>query len=208
MVVVHHLNFSRSHRVIWLLEELGLPYRLVRHERDANFRAPPALMQVHPLGKAPVIQDGDLTLGESAVILGYIDTRYGEGRHAPPRDSDAWFEHEEWLQYAESTAAFPIMVKRIGVITGGLSERMERFVDPTLAKTLRHIADRMSGRDYLMGDALTLADVQMAYPLEMARSMGLLQDYPAIADYLARLAARPAFMRAIEIGGPMLPAKN
>jgi glutathione S-transferase len=205
MITVHHLNFSRSNRILWLLEELGQTYNLVRHQRDANFRAPPELMAVHPLGKAPVIQDGDLVLAESAVILHYIDTRYGKGRFSPAPASDAYFLHEEWLQYAESTAAFPIMMMRIGELTGGLSPRLEQFVRPTLNKTLEYIGGALRGAEYLAGDRLMLADIQMAYPLEIAKQTGLLSNHRSLLDYLDRLKSRAAFVRAVEIGGPMLP---
>lgn len=207
MLVVHHLEFSRSHRVIWLLEELELPYRLVRYARTENFRAPPELTEIHPLGKAPVIQDGGLVLAESAVILKYIDARYGGGRFSPPERSDAAFEHEEWLQYAESTAALPIIITRIGELTGGLSDRMRGFVGPTLLKTLNHIAERVGDRDYLMGAQPTLADIQMAYILETAEQAGMLEQHEPASRYLARLKTRPAFGKAVEIGGPMFPPR-
>ncbi len=205
MITLHHLAYSRSHRILWLLEEAGLPYHLVRYDRDANFKAPPALAKVHPLGKSPVIEDGTLILAESAVILKYIDVRYAGGRFSPPRDTDAYFVHEEWLEFVESTAALPIMITRIGALTGGLTERMGQFVKPVLGKTLASIATAMIDQHYLMGEAFTLADIQIAYPLEVAARMGLLDPYPPLKAYLDRLRARPAFQKAVEIGGPMLP---
>jgi glutathione S-transferase len=208
MIVVHHLAYSRSHRILWLLEELGLPYEIVRYERDANFRAPPELAKVHPMGKSPVIVDGELTLGESAVILSYINARYGGGRLAPPAGSIPWYAHEEWLQYAESTAAFPIMMMRIGAIAGGLSEGMANFIKPVLGRTLNHIGAAVSAHEWLTGPDFTLADIQIAYPLEMASSLGVLDAYAPVLAYRERLAARPAFVKAVEIGGPMLPVKK
>jgi glutathione S-transferase len=205
MLVVHHLNFSRSTRILWLLEELGLAYQIVRHERDVKFKAPPSLGAIHPLGKAPVIVDGELVLAESAVILTYINAKYGSGRFAPPVDSEAFFRHEEWLHYAESTAAFPIMTMRIGALTGGLSSAMEGFVTPTLRKTLDHISHPLRTGDYLMGGQFTLADIQMAYLLEIASQSGLLGDHPLLPNYLERLKSRPAFLKAAAAGGPMLP---
>jgi glutathione S-transferase len=207
MITVHHLSFSRSTRILWLLEELGQPYDLVKYPRDENFRAPPALQAIHPLGKAPVIQDGDLVLGESAVILDYINSRYGKGRFAPPAGSDAYFRHNEWLQYAESTAALPIMVTRIGTIAGGMSEGMQKFFTPLLARTFDHMTRGVTGR-YMMGDNLMLADIQMVYLLAVAESAGMLANQPELADYLGRLMARPALQKAIEIGGPMMPPKK
>ncbi|HVI89530.1 MAG TPA: glutathione S-transferase [Dongiaceae bacterium] len=207
MITVHHLSFSRSTRILWLLEELGQRYDLVKYPRDENFRAPAALQKVHPLGKAPVIQDGDLVLGESAVILDYINTRYGNGRFAPPLGSDAYFKHNEWLQYAESTAALPIMVTRIGAIAGGMSDGMQKFFTPLLARTFNHMTLGITGR-YMMGDDLTLADIQMIYLLAVADSSGMLADQPGLTAYLGRLMERPALQKAIAIGGPMMPPKT
>jgi glutathione S-transferase len=207
MITVHHLSFSRSTRILWLLEELGQPYDIVKYPRDENFRAPPALAAIHPMGKAPVIQDGALILGESAVILDYINSRYGKGRFAPPAGSDEWYLHNEWLQYVESTAALPIMATRIGAIAGGMSEAMQKFFTPLLARTLNHMTRGITGR-YMMGDALMLADMQMIYLLAVADSSGMLANQPDLAAYLGRLYERPALRKAIEIGGPMMPPKK
>lgn len=206
MLTVHHLAYSRSTRVIWLLEELGAPYSLVRYERDANFRAPPELKAVHPMGKAPVIEDDGLVIGESAVILEHIDGKYGGGRHAPKGEAER-LRHQEWLHYVEGTAAFAIMISAVGARVG-LSEGMASFVASPLQRTLDHIAAAASGGAYMMGEALTLADIQFVYVLEMAAHAGLLGDHQPVADYLARLKQRPALIRALEIGGPMAPPKR
>ncbi|MBY0611988.1 MAG: glutathione S-transferase [Beijerinckiaceae bacterium] len=208
MIVVHHLNFSRSHRVLWLMEELGLDYELVRYERDGNFRAPPELAEIHPLGKSPVIVDDGFVLGESAVILAYLNQRHGGGRFAPPEGSNAYFTHEEWLHYAEGTAALPIMALRIGALTGGVSDGFNTFLTPTLKKTLNHIGSAVGERGFLSGEAFMLADLQMAYLLEVADHGGMLGGHPLVQDYLGRLKARPAFQRAVAIGGPMMPQKR
>lgn len=204
MITVHHLQFSRSHRVLWLLEEIDVDYRLISYERDRNFRAPPALMAIHPLGKSPVIDDDGFILGESAVILSYINSRHGDGRLAPAPGSNAYFAHEEWLQYAESTAAFPIMALRIGALTGGVPAGLESFLVPTLRKTLDHISNAVE-TGFVAGNDFTLADIQLAYPLEVAAHGGLLGDHPAVSAYLDRLTQRPAFQRAVIAGGPMMP---
>ncbi|MHB8283251.1 MAG: glutathione S-transferase family protein [Caulobacteraceae bacterium] len=208
MIVLHHLNFSRSFRVLWLLEELGLDYRLVKYERNAQFRAPPELAKVHPLGKAPVIQDDDLILAESAVILDYIDAKYADGRLSPPAGTKAHILHEEWLQYVESSAAFPIMMTLIGGMTGGLPEGLAAFAKPAVAKTLDYIAEGLGAGPYIMGEQFTLADIQFSYVLVMARHAGLLEGRQSILDYLERLSARPAFAKAVAIGGPMAPPKR
>lgn len=205
MIVLHHLSYSRGTRILWLLEELGLDYRLERYERDDRFKAPPALAAVHPLGKSPVIVDGPLVLGESAVILRYLNERHGGGRFAPPAGSDAYFRHEEWLQFIEGTAAFPVMSMRIGTVTGGLPEKMRDFFAPVLARTLDHIEAAVREHGCLTGPEPMLADIQAIYLLEVAERTGLLSAHPAIVAYTARLKARPAFRKAIEAGGPMMP---
>ena len=208
MLTLHHLNYSRSIRVIWLLEELGIEYDLVKYERDANFRAPPELKAIHPLGKAPVLVDDDLTLAESAPILAYIDERYGERRFSPPIDSDAAAVHDEWLQYVESSAALPIMMTSLGKRMGGLPDGLAKFTGPEVTKTLDYIGAGVGDGPYLMGEQLMLADIQMCYILAIAESAGLLGDDPDVAAYLDRLRARPAFVAATEIGGPLMAPRR
>ena len=208
MLTLHHLNYSRSIRVIWLLEELGIEYDLVKYERDANFRAPPELKAIHPLGKAPVLVDGDLTLAESAPILAYIDERYGERRFSPPVDSDAAAVHDEWLQYVESSAALPIMMTSLGKRMGGLPDGLAKVTGPEVTKTLDYIGAGVGDGPYLMGEQLMLADIQMCYILAIAESAGLLGDHPDVAAYLDRLRARPAFVAATEIGGPLMAPRR
>jgi glutathione S-transferase len=205
MITIHHLNFSRSSRVLWLLEELGLTYNLVRYQRDERLRAPPALKQVHPLGKAPVIEDGSLVLAESAVILEYINKRHGAGRFAPPSGSDARPLHDEWLHYVESSAALPVMVTVIGAMTGGLSEGLAGFSKPALANTLDYITRGVQSGANLMGEQFTIADIQLSYMLEIANRWGMLGGYQPLSGYLDRLRARPGFIKAVEVGGPMVP---
>jgi glutathione S-transferase len=208
MLTLHHLNYSRSIRVLWLLEELGIEYDLVKYERDANFRAPPELKAIHPLGKAPVLVDGDLTLAESASILAYIDERHGDRRFSPPADSDAAAVHDEWLQYVESSASLPIMMTSLGKRMGGLPDGLAKFTGPEVTKTLDYIAAGVGEGPYLMGDQLMLADIQMCYILAIAEGAGLLKEHPDVAAYLDRLRARPAFIAATEIGGPLMPARR
>lgn len=208
MLTLHHLNFSRSIRVIWLLEELGVEYDLVKYERDANFRAPSELKAVHPLGKAPVLVDGGLTLAESASILAYIDERHGNRRFSPPVGSDAAALHDEWLQYVESSASLPIMMTSLGKRMGGLPDGLAKFTGPEVTKTLDYIAAGVGEAPYLMGDALMLADIQMCYILAIAEGAGQLTAHPAVSAYLGRLKARPAFVAATEIGGPLMPPRR
>lgn len=205
MITLHHLNFSRSTRVLWLLEELGVPYALKTYARDASFRAPAELRAVHPLGKAPILADDDIVLAESATILRYLEATYGDGRLIPAPGTQDRAIHDEWLDFAESSAGLPIMITLLGAMTGGLPNGLAGFTAPELAKTLDYIADRVTGRDYLMGDRLTLADIQISYLLAALRRAGQLRAYPAVTAYLERLEATPGLTRAIAIGGPMTP---
>jgi glutathione S-transferase len=209
MITLHHLNFSRSTRVLWLLEELGIDYDLIRYERTAGFRAPDTLKDVHPLGKAPVLQDDDLTLAESATILAYLAQRYGDGRFTPAAGTTDAAIHDEWLQYGESSAGLPIMMTLLGGMLGGLPETMSRFTTPELKKAFDYIESRItSAGPYLMGETFTIADIQLAYMIDVAESSGMLGEHPALSSYLATLKARPALSRAIEIGGPMHPRRG
>jgi glutathione S-transferase len=205
MITLHHLNFSRSSRVIWLLEELGVEYQLVKYERDQNFRAPPSLAEVHPLGKAPVLVDDDLVLAESGTILRYLEAKYGDGRLVPAPGTPDRAVHDEWLDFVESSAGFPAMLTVIGGMTGGLQGFLAGFTAPELARTLNYISDRVADRSFLMGDRLTLADIQMSYLLEMLRRVGQLDEYPLVSAYLGRLEQTPGLKSAIEIGGPISP---
>lgn len=201
MIQLHYLERSRAIRILWLLEELGTDFELVQYQRDANHRAPASLKAVHPLGKSPVIVDGDLMLAESSAILRYVDARYGGNRFSPPKGGGAAAIHDEWLDYVEGSAAFPIMLTLIGGMTGGLSEKMDAFVAPGLEATLRYIDAGVSAGPFLMGEQLTLADMQMFYLLQVADRAKLLAGYPAVTAYLARLTDQPGLRRAMARAG-------
>jgi glutathione S-transferase len=204
MIKIHHLNFSRSTRIIWLMEELGQPYKIVPHTRNlATFRSPLSLEEVHPLGKAPVIEDGDLVLAESGAIIEYVLARYGHGKLAPSPSGPTWPDYIEWLHYAEGSAMLPVLLHLLGTLMGGLSEGLTAFVTPDIAKNLTYISDAVSREGYLLGDEFTAADIQMSYVLEIAKSGKLLGAYPEIEGYMARLEERPAYRRAVERGGPV-----
>lgn len=205
VITLHHLEFSRSTRILWLLEELGVPFELVAYKRTVTFQAPAELKAIHPLGKSPVIVDDGLTVAESATILRYLEVRYGDGRLIPFRGSAAFWLHEEWLDYVESSAAFPIMLTVVGGMRGGLPDGLASFAKGGVALALKHIEAGVAQGPFLMGEQLTLADMQMSYLLELALFGGLLTDYPAIKSYLDRLHQQPALRRAIERGGPMPP---
>jgi glutathione S-transferase len=204
MIKIHHLNFSRSTRIIWLMEELGEPYEIVAHSRNpATFRSPASLDAVHPLGKAPVIEDGALKLVESGAIIEYLIATYGNGKLAPAPQGAAWATYLSWLHFAEGSAMMPVLVHFLGNLTGGMSEGLKGFIDPEIAKTLDYLAASIPADGYLMGAEFTGADINMSYVLEVARMGKLLDDHPSLEAYMGRLEQRPAFKRAIERGGPV-----
>jgi glutathione S-transferase len=201
MITLHHLAYSRSTRVLWALEELGIPYELVVYQRTASFRSPPELAAVHPLGKAPVIVDDGLVVAESGAILTYLNDQHGGGRLAPPIGSKARVIHDEWLHYVEGSAAMPVMLTLIGGMVGGLQENLTAFVQPELVKTMAYIADGVGEGPWLMGEDFT------AYLIELAVGARLAADHPGLKTYLFRLQARPAYEKAIALGGPVVPSQ-
>ena len=204
MIKIHHLNFSRSTRILWLMEELEAPYEIVPYFRNAQtFRAPPKLESIHPLGKAPVIEDGSLVLGESGAIVEYLIDTHGHGKLAPPAGTPEHAHYLEWLHYAEGSAMLPLLTHLLGKLTGGLSEGLKGFMDPEIKKTLTYIGTNLAATGWLLGDRFTGADIQMSYAIEVARMGKLLDPYPRLQAYLSRLEARPAYQRALDKGGPV-----
>jgi len=203
-IVLHHLEYSRSTRVIWLLEEMGTPYEMVRHQRDPQtFRAPPGLAEVHPLSKAPtVIVDGHVMV-ESGAIIEYLIERFGSETLAPAnaKDRPAYLE---WLHFAEGTMASPIIFSALAPRFGGLGPMLGGFMGAEVTKLLDHVERAVTGYDYLVGDRLSGADINMAYLLEVATASKQIGDRPNLIAYLERLRARPAYQKSIEIGGPMI----
>jgi len=209
MLTVHHLNNSRSQRILWLLEELGVPYEVVKYQRMAPIpMAPPELKKVHPLGKSPVITDGGHTIAESGAIVEYILEKYGSGRLRPDPDSDDHFRYIEWLHYAEGSAMVPLLLHLYAGFLGESAAPLRPRIDSEIASHLSYIAHALDGREFLVGASLTAADIQIAFVLEAAQASGFLKGYPALEAWLARLQARPAYGRAIEKGGPYDLAGN
>jgi glutathione S-transferase len=201
MLKVHHLNNSRSQRIVWLMEELGTPYEIVPYQRDATTNlAPPELVAVHPLGKSPVITDGAVTLAESGAIVEYAIAKYGAGRLRPDPASDDHVAYMEWLHYSEGSAMLPLMmnlyVMRLGEAGAPLHERINNEID----NNLKYISGALGSKPYLLGD-FTGADLQLSFVIEVARAFGKLAAYPNLTDYFQRLHDRPAFKRSIEKGG-------
>lgn len=203
MIVVHHLNNSRSQRIVWLLEELGLDYEIAHHARDAVTKlAPPELLEVHPLGKSPVIEDHGVVVAESGAIIEYLIERHGAGALAPTRSSADWVAYVQWLHYAEGSAMLPLMLAlyagRLGEAAAPLWPRIQGEVTANLS----YINTAVTGRSFIVGDSLTGADIQIAFVLEAADANGALAAYPEAARYLAALQARPGYRRSVEKGGP------
>jgi glutathione S-transferase len=215
MLTVHHLNNSRSQRVLWLLEELGVPYELVKYERDPKtMLAPPELEKIHPLGKSPVVTDGEDTLAESGAILEYLVDQYGDGRYVPSRGSKEYLRCRYWMHYAEGslmpfllmklvfgrvkTAKVPFFVKPIAKKIASQVE--STFIDPNLARHVAFLDGELAKSKWFAGEDMTVADFQMLYPMEAIAARW--PDVPArIKDWVERAHARPAFKRAEEKGG-------
>jgi glutathione S-transferase len=202
MLTVHHLNNSRSQRVLWLLEELGVPYEIVRYQRQPDMRAPAELRAIHPLGKSPVITDGKHTIAESGAIVEYILDTYGKGRMRPEPKSDDHVKYIEWMHYAEGSAMLPLMMHLYAGFLGEGAAPLRPRIDSEIANQLSYMENALEGRNFLVGKDLTGADVQVVFVLEAADASGLLKDYPALRRYLQAMQARPAYKRAIEKGGP------
>jgi glutathione S-transferase len=223
MIVVHHLNNSRSQRVLWLLEELQLPYEVRRYQRDPKtMLAPAALKQVHPLGKSPVVTDGDVTVAESGAIVEYLLDTYDDGsrgngplRPAPGTPERRRFTY--WLHYAEGSAMPPLL---LGLIFGRLptqkmpffakpivkamaQKAQANFIGPQQKAHMDWIESELVGREWFAGDAFSAADIQMSFPLEaFAARGGLDASKPHLWAWLQRIHARPAYAKALEVGGP------
>lgn len=209
MIEVHHLNNSRSQRVLWMLEEIGLDYEVVRYQRNPKtMLAPPELRQVHPLGKSPVLRDGDLVLAESGAILEYLCDRRGGSRFVPSADSAQYLRYRYWMHYAEGSAMPPLLLKLVLGKLGILGLPARGFVDRQLRTHLAFMEAELARSDYFVGSDFTAADVQMSFPLEAAAARGGLDErYPRLLGLLERLHARPAYQRALERGGPFQLAR-
>ena len=206
MIVVHHLENSRSQRVLWMLEELGLPYEIRRYERNkTTMLAPPELKQVHPLGKSPVIVDtgdGNRSIAETGAIVEYLVDR-ADGRLGAPANRDAALRYRFWLHYAEGSLMPPLLVKlvlaRVPLFGRAAQKRIQLMIDVHLD----HVERERAERPWFAGDELTAADVMMSFPLEAARSCaGLDASRPNTIAWLETVHARPAYQRALEAGGP------
>ena len=217
MITVHHLNNSRSQRILWLLEELGLPYEIKRYQRDAKtMLAPPELRSVHPLGKSPVISDGDLTIAESGAIVEYLAGKYGDGKLAPAAGTPERLRYTYWIHFAEGSAMPPLLMKLIfdRMETGPMPffakpiaraiarKGKSTFVQPNIDRILDYMEGELGRHAWFAGAAFSAADIQMSFPLEAASARGGLDEKrPKLWVFLKNIHARPAYQRALEKGG-------
>jgi glutathione S-transferase len=216
MIVVHHLNNSRSQRVLWLLEELGVPYEIKPYARDAKtMLAPPELRAIHPLGKSPVITDGDKVIAETGAIIEYIIENYGQGRLIPPAGTPERLRYTYWLHYAEGSAMTPLLLKLVftalparapgllkGLVKAVAAKAQSGFVDPQLKSHIDYWDAELSKTAWFAGPDFTAADIMMSFPLEAGASRAGAGSRPKVRAFLDRIHARPAYQKALERGGP------
>jgi glutathione S-transferase len=215
MVIVHHLNNSRSHRLLWLLEELGVLYDIKRYQRDPKtMLAPPELLQVHPLGKSPVISDGDVTLAESGAIMEYVLEKFGRGRLVPKPGSPEKLRFTFWMHFAEGSAMPPLVMKLVldrmarapllvRPIAKAIAGKVKKgFVEPNINRQLDYMESELNRSTWFAGNEFTAADIQMSFPIEAATARaGLGASRPKLMEFLARIHAREAYRAALERGG-------
>lgn len=202
MLTVHHLNNSRSQRVLWLLEELELEYDLKCYQRDATTNlAPPELEAVHPLGKSPVLTDGDTTVIESGAIIDYILRHYGEGRLMPQPGTADHDQYLQWLHYAEGSAMLPLMLRMYTARLPDGGAALQSRIDDELNRHLGYMEQALEGRDWFVGNTLSGADIQLSFVVEIAPLLHSLQTFPNLAAWRERTHSRPAYHRALDKGG-------
>ena len=218
MITVHHLENSRSQRLLWLLEELEVPYQIKHYKRDAKTSlAPPELKSIHPLGKSPVVTDGDKVIAESGAIIEYLVETYGNGRLVPAAGSDEYQRYRYWMHYAEGSL-MPLLVMTlifnrverapliVRPIAKAISAQVRKsYLGPNLDANIAFIESELGRSTWIAGDELSAADIQMSFPVEalMIRATQDKTSLPNLAAYMDRIRARPAYSRAIEKGGPL-----
>lgn len=216
MIKIHHLENSRSQRILWLLEELGVPYEIVHYKRDPEtMLAPDSLRKIHPLGKSPVLEEEGIVVAETGAIIEYIIERHGGGHLKPPPGTEAARQWTYWMHYAEGSAMPPLLMKLIfqrlpenanplmrPLVKGVASRAESGFVDPRLNEHIDYWNSALAGTGWFAGDAFSAADIIMSFPLEAAADRAGASSRPNIKDFLQRIHARPAYQTALEKGGP------
>lgn len=204
MLKLHHLANSRSHRILWLLEELGLDYELVTYPRDPKTGfAPAELKAIHPLGKSPLLEDNGRVFAESGAIIDSVLRHHGGGRLAPAPDSAEYDTYVHWLHYAEGSAMLPFILNLYMGRLGEAGAPLKPRISGEMMNHLGYLSHALEKGPYLLGDTFSAADIQMSFVLEAARPTGLLESFTPLGAYLERLHARPAFQRAVARGGPV-----
>ncbi|OZG75207.1 glutathione S-transferase [Hahella sp. CCB-MM4] len=216
MIILHHLNNSRSQRILWMLEELELPYEIKRYERDSKtMLAPPSLRQVHPLGKSPIISDGEVTMAESGAIIEYLGQKYGDGRLIPETGSADYRQYIYWMHYAEGSLMPPLLLRLVfeaikskplpffikPVARKIADETTRQFIAPQIKTHFDYVEKFLGEHEWMAGHKLTGADIQMSFPLEASVARGVADSYPNITAYVKRFQERPAYQRALQAGG-------
>lgn len=203
MIIVHHLEHSRSQRVLWFLEELGVEYEIRFYKRDAETNlAPPELKEVHPLGKSPVIEDGGVTIAESGAIIEYLSRKYGDGHYTPAANSADYLPYLQWMHFSEGSAMLPFLLalytSRLGEDAAPLMPRIQS----ELANHLDFMESSLEGRDFFMGNDISAADFQMSFVAEIAKAQGMTANRPNLDGFVTRIQARDGYKKALEKGGP------
>ena len=202
MIQVHHLNASRSRRITWLLEELGVDYEVVMYQRDAKTNlAPPELEAIHPLGKAPILRDGARVLIESGAIIDYLVRRYGNGRFAPAMDTADYNRYIQFLHYAEGSAMLPLMLRLYVGRLGDAGAPLHPRIQSEMQNHLGWLNSELEGREYFVGDDFTGADAQLSFVAQTALRFAGRDAYPNLTAFVDRIEARPAYQRAMERAG-------
>ena len=200
MIKLHHLNKSRSKRIIWLLEELGIEYQVVPYQRDSvTFLAPPELKNIHPLGKSPVIEDAGMVIAESGAITEYLIDKYAAEQFSPAKGSKDFVEYSQWIHFAESSAILPLLLKMFISKDGCQTNYVEDYADAEIAKVISYLDQSLQGKRYLVADKLTGADFMISFIIEIVKNNGQLDNFPNLVAYAKQLETHDSFHKADEI---------
>jgi glutathione S-transferase len=203
MIIVHHLNNSRSQRILWLLEELGVPYEIKHYQRDATTRlAPPELKQVHPLGKSPVIEDDGIKVAESGAIVDYLVRKYGKERFQPPENSADYVAYQQWLHFAEGSAMLPFLLALYVGRLGEAGAPLQPRITSEIINHLSYMNQSLGSNDYFVGNKLSGADFMLSFVADIVGARGMLDNFPNLKRFAEKIQARPGWKTALEKGGP------
>lgn len=203
MITVHHLNNSRSQRILWLLEELGVPYQIKHYQRDATTRlAPPELKQVHPLGKSPVIEDDGVKVAESGAITDYLIRKYGKDKFQPAETSPDYVAYQQWLHFAEGSAMLPFLLSLYVGRLGEAGAPLQPRINSEILNHLGYMNQSLEGRDWFVGNRLSGADFMLSFVADILQGRGMLDAFPNLKRFAQNIQARPGWKKALDKGGP------